>query len=531
MENRHSGHVRLLVKDIVLTTINAKWIHPSLALRLLKANLGPLEEACEIIEFALRQPLREKVETLLCLRCKQETRPRILGISVSIWNHSATLELLAELEKAWAANLQSKLGEKRPVIVLGGPEVSHLPQDAEIFKFADYVIRGEGEIAFRELCEKILTAEQGGAPKAAPRKPAPQFINAVPVNLSEIKSAYHLYADEDIANKLIYVEASRGCPFNCEFCLSAVKDAKHDTLYSSTDNEQQPHSLLPTPHSPVPSPQSQVHEFPIEPFLAQMDALVSRGVKTFKFLDRTFNLNITRAQRICEFFLEQLAQGKTFVVHFEMVPSLFPAGLLETLSRFPPGTLRLEVGIQTLNADAAALISRPSNPENELAALCLLREKTNAIIHADLIAGLPGEDLASFGEGFDRLWLALSGAAGENPRDENGRVEIQPGILKLLPGAPIVRRSEAFAMRYNSQPPYEVEETSFMSAEDLRRVKNFARFWELIVNRSQVKLCGKNPIFDKFMSLSDFLLVKYGRNWGIDRGELAETAQSFLKID
>jgi len=472
------------VKDIVLTTINAKWIHPSLALRLLKANLVSLEEQCEIVEFNLRQPLNEKVESLLA------AHPRILGISVSIWNHLATLELLAELQKAWAVN-----GAK-PVVVLGGPEVTHLPPDAEIFKFADFVIRGEGETAFRTLCENVL--------KGAGQEP-PKFIDAAPVNLETLKSGYHLYTDEDLANKLTYIEASRGCPFNCEFCLSAAAKA----AAKAADKE--------------------VREFPLAPFLAQMDALVQRGAKTFKFLDRTFNINTDRAIGIINFFLAKIEERKTnpslppIVAHFEMVPSLFPPDLREALVRFPPGSLRLEIGIQTLNAEVSARISRPSNPEKELEALRFLREKTNAIIHADLIAGLPGEDLASFGSGFDRLWQTLHNAA----QDCAPRAEIQLGILKLLPGAPISRHSETFKMRFNPLPPYEIEETSSISAPDLRRIKNFARFWELIINRGIAHFAETEPVFGKFMALSDTFFAHFGRNWGIDRNELAE----FIKLE
>jgi len=456
------------VNDILLTTINAKWIHPSLALRLLKANLGSLEKKCEIIELNLRQPLREKVDLLLC------ENPRILGVSVSIWNHLATLELLAELEKAWAE-------ATRPVVVLGGPEVSHLPEDAEIFKFADFVIRGEGEEAFRTLCENVM---------AETARDTPKFINTEPVNLEKIKSGYHLYADEDIAKKLIYVEASRGCPFNCEFCSSAA-----DT---------------------------EVREFPLEPFLAQMDALVKKGVKTFKFLDRSFNVNIKRALKIIEFFLEKIDERKANaapLVHFEMVPSLFPDELRKALFRFPPESLRLEIGIQSLNREVRARIGRPSDPEKELATLRFLREKTNAIIHADLIAGLPGEDLASFGMGFDRLWITLCGAE-KTPAPKHRRAEIQLGILKLLPGAPISRHNETFKMRYNPLPPYEIEETAAISADDLCRIRNFARFWELIVNRGLMNLAPQEPVFNKFMALSDTLLAHFGRNWGIDRDEL-----------
>ena len=469
------------MKEILLTTINAKWIHPSLALRLLKANLGPLEDSCEIIEFALRQPLGEKLEALLA------ASPRILGISVSIWNHTAVVELLEELEKVWAA---------RPVVVLGGPEVSYLPPEAEIFPLADYVIRGEGETAFRVLCEEILAAGKEGE---TPRQP-PKFIFTEPVKLDTIKSGYHLYTGEDLAKKLIYVEASRGCPFNCEFCLSAVKEGQYTA--------------------------GAVREFPLEPFLAEMDALVRRGVKTFKFLDRTFNLNIKRALGICDFFLEKIKQREEpLVVHFEMVPSLFSDELRETLVRFPPGTLRLEIGIQTLNPEVSARIGRRSNPEKELEAIRFLREKTNAVIHADLIAGLPGEDIVSFARGFDRLWLALCETEKPEP---SSRTEIQLGILKLLPGAPISRHNETFGMRYNALPPYEVLETSVMSAGDLQRIKNFARFWELIVNRGLVEFTESKPVFENFIVLSDRLSAHFGKNWGIDKDELREMVKSYF---
>jgi radical SAM superfamily enzyme YgiQ (UPF0313 family) len=458
--------------DIVLASINAKWIHPSLALRLLKANLGTLEDRCLILEFNLRQPLAEKVEPILA------AAPRILAFSVSIWNHYATVELLEELEKNW---------RQKPVIVLGGPEVSHLPPQAKIFRYANYVIRGEGETAFRTLCETVLAGNETAKDRNEQEEQTPQFINAQNVDVCEIKSAYHLYTGEDLAKKLVYAEASRGCPFNCDFCLSAVKIG------------------------------NAVREFPLDPFLEQMDALVQRGAKTFKFLDRTFNINTKRALKIMEFFLEKIEEKANIVVHFEMVSSLFPGKLREALSRFPPGTLRLEIGIQTLNSEVAARINR-RQAEDELDTLRFLREKTNAIIHADLIAGLPGEDIASFGNGFDRLWSALQGRG-------KTRVEIQLGILKLLPGAPISCHNDAFKMRYNPAPPYEVEETSAMSADDLARIKNFARFWEIIVNRGLADFSEEKAIFEKFINLSDLLYSRFERNWGIDRDELL----SFLK--
>jgi len=465
--------------EILLVVINAKWIHPSLALRLLKANLGPLENRCDIIEFALRQPLCEKTEPILA------ARPRILGVSVSIWNHLATLELLKKLQET-AVQRQDRF--RRPVIILGGPEVSYLPQESEIFRYADYCIRGEGEIAFRELCEKILN--EGDV-----------IVNNEfnTVNVVEIKSGYRLYTDEDLSGKLVYVESSRGCPFGCEFCLSSAGASAAGISGSSG---------------------IRVREFPLEPFFSEMDDLMRRGVKTFKFLDRTFNLNIERSIKIIDFFLyninEQIKQNKKpFVVHFEMVPSRFPSGLIDTLARFPPNTLRLEIGIQTLNPEVSARIGRPSNPEQELETLRLLAEKTNAIIHADLIAGLPGEDMNSFGKGFDALWAALNGC------DTRG-VEIQLGILKLLPGAPIVRHIESSGMKFNTLPPYEIIETADIPADSLDRIKNFARFWELIVNRKLLDI-GPVPVFDRFMALSDSLLAHFGKNWGIAKDELLKS--------
>jgi hypothetical protein len=488
---------------ILLVTINAKWIHPSLALRLLKANLGELTGSCTILEFALRQPLSEKVDPILA------ARPRILGFSVSVWNHRATLELLETLEKQrWngAANNEKNPPPPvfRPFIVLGGPEISFLPEDAPIFRYADFVIRGEGETAFRELCESLYAGEKPG-----------KFIQAPPPDPARIRSGYDLYTAEDLHRKLIYVESSRGCPFGCEFCLSAVKPERKP-------GAAEPGPAAPADNSPA-NPYGDVRYFPLDPFLNEMEALMQKGGRTFKFLDRTFNLDIDRARRIMEFFLERISPAQN--VHFEMVPSRFPPELVETLSRFPPGTLRLEIGIQTLNPLTARLIKRPGDPAAELKTLELIRRETGAIIHADLIAGLPGEDLASFGAGFDRLWQALSVPSRSG-------VEIQLGILKRLPGAPISRHDKAHGMVYAPDPPYEVQETAVLPGADLDRIKNFARFWEQIANRgvfpdlAPALFPPEAPVFTRFMEMSGRLLARFGRNWGIDRRDMREALET-----
>jgi len=477
---------------IVLATINAKWIHPSLALRLLKANLGSLETHCRILEFALRQPLKEKTTPIIA------EKPRILGLSVSIWNHLATLELLKALEAEWKNEAQ------KPFVVLGGPEVSWLSEDADIFRYADYVIRGEGEESFRSLCFELLGENMATRETKTGRAIFLGKGGAI-VNVNEISSPYRLYTDEDLTRKLIYVETSRGCPFSCEFCLGSSRNQ--------------------------PAAQK-VRDFPLEPFLADIDALIKRGGRTFKFLDRTFNLDIDRTQRIMEFFLNHIIgqingriNDKPLCVHFEMVPSRFPQSLKELICRFPTGTLRLELGIQTFNTKTKALLQMSGDINEELKTVEFLRENTNAILHADLIAGLPGEDLVSFKSGFDRLWRVLSKQENEG-KIPGGLFEIQLGILKCLPGTPIIRHNEAYEMKYSDTPPYEVIETGAFSAAELSKIKNFARFWELIVNRNHfpdltaILLPAGKPVFDRFMDLSDKLLERFGRNWGIDRAEL-----------
>ncbi|MDR2700838.1 MAG: B12-binding domain-containing radical SAM protein [Spirochaetaceae bacterium] len=514
---------------IILSTINAKWIHPSLALRLLMANLPPdfIAENCTILEFALRQPLAEQTAAILA-----ET-PEILALSVSVWNHAATLELLGALEEAWSKTDGADGRPARPVIVLGGPEVtglvdaftaafpaaSGMQSEAipALFRYADFVIRGEGEAVFAELCRNILEN-----PAAAKEKYG-KFIDASPVHPAAIRSAYDLYSDEDLRRKLIYVEASRGCPYTCAFCQSAAN--------AGEQNQQ-----FPAVHP--------VREFPLEEFLYNMERLLQRSseggtgnnvpvkTKTVKFLDRSFNINIPRALRILEFCLVKTAGLKpenALQFHFEMVPSVFPAELRNMLALFPPGSLRLEIGIQSFNTQTCALINRNSNPEQELEVLRFLREKTNAVIHADLIAGLPGEDIVSFGRGFDSLWTALTGGENITPAP----FEIQPGILKCLPGTLIYAMAESggFAVKYSKTAPYEVIETDCLFAADMEKIKNFARFWELIVNRRAafrlLPLLPGMPVFDRFMELSQKLLNRFGKNWGIPKNALEDAVGDF----
>jgi hypothetical protein len=193
-------------------------------------------------------------------------------------------------------------------------------------------------------------------------------------------------------------------------------------------------------------------------------------------------------------------------LHFEVVPDQLPEKLREAIARFPAGSLHFEIGIQTFNAEVQALISRRQDDAKAEENFSWLRAHSHALIHADLIAGLPGEDLESFGRGFDRLHAM-------RPH------EIQVGILKRLRGTPISRHTRAFGMRYNPDAPYNVLATDRIGFGDMQRIARFARYWEIVGNsgrfqRSLPLLLGRaqgySP-FARFMRFADWLYAATGK--------------------
>ncbi len=430
---------------ILLSTLNARHYHSALGLRCVAAQLGPLGEQAEILEFTLQQRPADVVEAILA------RRPRIVGFGVYIWNVEETTRVVALLKRV----------APDTVVVLGGPEVSHETEAQAIVALADYVITGWGEVSFRQLCEAILSGQP----------PTQRIIPGEQPPLDALCPPYALYTDHDIAHRLIYVEASRGCPFKCEFCLSAL------------DKTAWP--------------------FPLDRFLDEMETLYRRGARQFKFVDRTFNLNVKTSLRILEFFLARLDERLS--LHFEVIPDHLPEALKDALARFPPGSLQLEIGVQTFNPDVQRLISRRQDNARTEDNLRWLRHHTHAHLHVDLIAGLPGEDMASFGAGFDRL-VAL------------GPHEIQVGILKRLRGAPIARHTDSHGLRFNPYPPYEVLATHAIPFQDMRRLARFARYWDLVANsgrfpRTLPLLLGEAP-FARFLAFSDWLWAATGQTHG-----------------
>jgi len=442
---------------ILLATLNARYAHASLGLRYLLANMGPLQEQTALMEFVIGAKTTEVVERLLA------RKPRIVGFGVYIWNVEETTKIVAMLKRV----------APEVTVVLGGPEVSFETNEQEICRLADYVVTGWGDVTFPKLCGEILHGP----------KPLMKVHAGVQPPMAEIALPYSLYSSEDIAHRTIYVEASRGCPFKCEFCLSSL------------DKTAWP--------------------FPLDDFLAQMEDLHARGARLFKFVDRTFNLNVKTSLRIMQFFLDKLDANPDDPVyaHFELVPDHLPEALKETIARFPAGALQFEIGIQSFNPEVQALVSRRQNNEKAADNIRWLCEQSEAHLHVDLIAGLPGEDMASFARGFDQL-VGL------------GAHEIQFGILKRLRGTPIIRHTGPFAMVYDPYPPYTVLATSTVDFTTMQRLVRFARYWDLVANSGRfahtVKaLLGDQP-FVNFMAFSDWI---YGRTDATHRIALDKLAK------
>jgi len=442
---------------IILTTLNSRYTHSAIGLRYLYANMKELQSSTEILEFSINDALQSVAEKLL------ESEPDIIGLGVYIWNASHIHELIHILKKV----------APQTTIVLGGPEVTYLPYRVN-FDLADFIVQGEGDLAFYQLCKDIIN---NSAKERTVRMSIP--------NLKEIALPYSHYSDHDIANRYIYVEISRGCPFECEFCLSSMDE--------------------------------KVRAFNLDQVLEEFEKLWQRGARNFKFVDRTFNLNMKTANRILDFFL---AKEEPYFAHFEVIPDHFPESLREKIKRFPHGALQLEIGIQTLNLEIANNISRQLKLDKIKENIRFLENETEAHIHLDLIVGLPGESLESFGKNLDEL-MRLSSC------------EIQIGILKKLSGTHITRHDIEHGMVYSDIPPYDILKNKQLSFKDIQIMKRFARFWDLTYNSGNFKkslplLWQEESVYENFYAFSLWIYEQTQSTWKISLPRLGELIFTYL---
>ena len=445
---------------IVLCTLNAKYIHASLGLRYLLANMGDLAAQTALREFTIARKPQELADELLALQ------PRVIGFGVYIWNVTETTALV-RLLKAARPDLK---------IVLGGPEVSHEWAEQDIVQLSDHVITGWGDVSFPKLCRALLHGPQ----------PLMKVIAGEQPELDTIALPYAHYTDADLAHRLLYVEASRGCPFKCEFCLSSLDKT--------------------------------AIAFDLDAFLAEMDTLFQRGARNFKFVDRTFNLKIDTSARILQFFLDRMCEE--LFVHFEVIPDHLPDRLKLLMAQFPPGVLQLEVGIQSFNPEVQKRISRRQDNAKTVANLQWLVQQSPAHLHTDLIFGLPGETWESFAEGFDRLHAI-------RPH------EIQLGLLKRLRGTPIARHTQEHGMVYATQPPYAVQQTGMLDTVAVQRFNRLARYWDLVANSGRFQqtldvLLQGGSAFGAFAAWSDWLWQTAYKTHGLTPEDLVDALFDYL---
>lgn len=444
--------------NILLSTLNSRYTHSSIGLRYIYANLNELQEDTKIIEFSINDAIQTIAEKLLT------NKPDVIGLGVYIWNVSEIAELIHILKKI----------APQIIIILGGPEVTHTPLRVNLDD-ADFIIQGEGEISFYQLCKDL---KNGNTPKEKIIK-----INTPDVNA--LKLPYEYYTDEDIQNRYIYVEVSRGCPFECEFCLSSMDE--------------------------------KVRAFNLDTVLDAFENLWDRGARNFKFVDRTFNLNMKTANRILDFFLEK---EESYFAHFEVIPDHFPDSIKEKIKLFPHGALQLEIGIQTLNLEVANNVSRQLKLDKIKQNILFLENETQAHIHLDLIVGLPGESLKSFGKNLDTLvsWSSC---------------EIQIGILKKLSGTYINRHDIEHGMVYSDIPPYDILKNKQLSFDAIQMMKRFARFWDLTYNsgnfKNSIKLLWENEsVYENFYAFSLWIYTQTNSTWKISLQRLGELLFNYL---
>ena len=420
--------------EILLVAVNARYSHCSYTIRSLQANLGRFSQVSQCLEVDLGvQPLQLASQIV-------DANPRIVSFSIYLWNVRIVESTVAIL-RAIAPHIR---------LVAGGPEIT---PDYLFAKFFDAIVVGEGESSFRMLCERWLPAstdvetktrpsraDSAGSRELAARRENSgcETVVAPPENLVALALPYHLYTETDLDQRTVYVEASRGCPYACAYCTSA---------------------------------NTGLRLIPLDRLLPAFDDLWKRGLRRFKFLDRSFNAPVDHAAALLDFFLARVAPSTR--LHFEINPDRIHEKIASRIAAFPKDALHLEVGIQTLNPSVAAAIGRSPDTADTLANVHFLTHCTQAVVHADLIFGLPGEDEASFASGFNALVSTCNPA------------EVQVNLLKILPGTRFAHEAKERGLEFNHEPPYEVLRTDSLDFVTLMNLQCFARCWELVHNRNR----------------------------------------------
>lgn len=465
--------------NVVLTTLNAKYTHSSLALRYLREYCQVLPCSFIIKEFSINQQL------LAILGEIYEEKPDVIGLSCSIWNIEMTLELSSLIKKVMPD----------VVLVCGGPEVSYDAQALlEKCSAIDYVVEGEGEETFYQLLDCLLRNEQFPAlPALSYRLPDGKFVIGAPAVVADLNTLPFPYQDPEMINlqdKIIYYESSRGCPFSCQYCLSSATRG--------------------------------VRFLAVERVLADLKFFIRHQVRQVKFVDRTFNTRKEHYLAIWR-FLTQVNCTTNF--HFEISVDLLDAESLAVLAKMPQGRIQLEIGVQSTNPVTLQRIQRINHWEKITTNVNYLMALKTMHLHLDLIVGLPEEDYASFARSFNDVY---------NLQPDM----LQIGFLKMLKGAGITKNAASDGYVFMEQAPYQVLANSWLGYKDVYQLTIFTEIFEQYYNSGRFRntlrylvdqLAG--DAFNLFDRLTDYWRKYSWQRLAHSNKSLYEKLMSFCKSE
>ena len=436
---------------IVLTAINAKYIHSNLAVYSLRAYAKPYKEEIEIAEYTINQQIDD------ILRDLYKKKPDVLCFSCYIWNLNYVEELIREVKKIFP---------ELPIWV-GGPEVSYDVKDVlERLPELKGVMFGEGEETFLELMEYYHGQRESLSDilGLGYRDENGAIIQNDWRKTIDLSTVPFVYQDmEDFKNKIIYYETSRGCPFSCSYCLSSV-----DKCLRFRD---------------------------LELVKKELQFFIDEEVPQVKFVDRTFNCKHSHAMEIWRFLMEHDKGITNF--HFEVAADLLNEEELQLISQMRPGLIQLEIGVQSTNEQTIKEIKRTMKFSEVVKIVERINQGGNVHQHLDLIAGLPYEDLATFQKSFDDVYRL-------KPE------QLQLGFLKVLKGSYMEEQKQAYGLVYRSRPPYEVLYTNWLSYDDVLTLKSVEEMVEVYYNSGQfsytLKMLEKefDSAFELFLALGKY---------------------------
>lgn len=394
----------------LITTLNSKYIHKSLSLRLLYVATKDYHDV-DFVEYTIKEDLDKIAADIITKKVQ------IIAFSVYIWNVKLIKELCIKLKKQ----------DQNLIIILGGPEVSY-----EIDYFLDnyeidYLISGEGEIAFKQLLD-CLENNKEILIQGVSTKDNRSYHQTVPIDLNYLEvldSPYLLERDfADMSKRVLYFETSRGCPYQCQYCLSSLEKG--------------------------------LRFFSLDYLKKQLELLMKTDVRIIKLLDRSFNANTEHALAILEFIFKHYRPGIQF--QFEINGDVLDQRIIDYINKSAPeGLLRFEIGIQSTYEPTNKIVKRYQDFTRLSEVIKQLQTNHKIDFHLDLIAGLPLENLDRFAKSFDDVFSFY-------PK------ELQLGFLKLLRGTSLRKDAEEFGYIYDNNPPYELVASNDLTKEDINKI-------------------------------------------------------------